>query len=445
MEARKRFMSIDPTKLPDPPRPSYTFTISDRDLFEKSKFENYDSLLKNRLARDQARANHLSSILKDGKAIGRNGTPTRREEVLEKTSTFSISGDYVATFTLGSEEIKNHLLIDTASDLVWWQCGPCKANWCYQQDDPFYVYNNSKTYRRIDCLVESTSCDILSPQYECSPYGNTCLYDYKYADGTRTRGWIADDDITFVLDKSRIPILFGCGRNQMSGRGQFYEEYSGIVGIGRREMVGGYSLPSQFKSYIMAMCLPLFESTKASTISFRRTPFKIVTSAGLVPNSKFPSFYYVNLYNVFINDEEIPFDSSYWKFRHDMSGGVLVDTGMPITRLPRIYYTLIRDTFIREVPQDILRYDGPLAANFDTCYTADPGQESYFPVVKMYFGTQNPNNLLLLAHHRILLPVSSGIYCLAFLPWDEPGAVIGNYQLQGIGLTFDTADNTLSF
>ncbi|KAK4337584.1 hypothetical protein RND71_042071 [Anisodus tanguticus] len=58
-------MSLDPTKLPDPPMPSYTFSIYHRDVFEKSKFKNYYSLLESRLARCHARANYLASVLVD--------------------------------------------------------------------------------------------------------------------------------------------------------------------------------------------------------------------------------------------------------------------------------------------------------------------------------------------------------------------------------------------
>ncbi|PHT75234.1 hypothetical protein T459_18756 [Capsicum annuum] len=128
MEARKRFMSIDLTKLPDPPRPSYTFTLFSRDLFEKSKYKNYDSLLKSKLSRSQARVSHLASIFGNGNSIGANGNLTSKSadvKVPETTSTHYINGEYVASFTIGGEQIKSYLLIDTGSDLIWWQCKPC--------------------------------------------------------------------------------------------------------------------------------------------------------------------------------------------------------------------------------------------------------------------------------------------------------------------------------
>ncbi|PHT42353.1 hypothetical protein CQW23_16378 [Capsicum baccatum] len=349
-------MSIDLTKLPDPPMPSYTFTLFSRDLFEKSKFNDYDSLLESKLARCQARADHLASILANGNVIGANGTLTRPH---------------------GARENKG-----------------------------------------------------------------TCVYDLTYEDKSRTKGWIAEDVITFVLDQNRATILFGCGKDQMNGKKHFSPEYSGIAGIGRRVLSGGYSLPSQFEADIMAMCLPGIYSGKGSTISFHTTPFKITTSAKLLPNSAYPHYYFVNLYKVFINDKEIPLNKSIWNSRKFITGGCIVDTGTTITRFPRDFYTAFRDTFIQQV-QGIPLIHNP-RGHLDTCYKVDPGVVPNFPVVKMYFGQQNPNNLLLLTHQRVMFHLR-GIFCLAFGSWDQDSAVLGSNQLQRIGLTFNTAANTLSF
>ncbi|XP_059290036.1 aspartic proteinase nepenthesin-2-like [Lycium ferocissimum] len=447
MEAKKRFMSIDPTKLTDPPMPSHTFTIYNSDIFEKSKFKDYDSLLESRITHCQDRANYLALISENGNAIGANETLMRphesraREKVPKTTSTHFINGGYVVSFTLGTQQIKSYLLIDTGSDLVWWQCGPCKAKSCYEQKTPLYVSTNSKTYRKLDCVVKIESCLIESSKYECTPFGNQCLYDVNYGDGARTKGWIADDVITFVLDQNPVRIIFGCGKDQTSGT-HFSGEYSGIAGIGRRRMSGGYSLPTQFEADIMSMCLPRFFSEKGSSISFHKTSFKKTTSAELLPNFAFPSFYFVNLYKVFINDKEIPLNPSLWNFRYDMTGGVIVDTGTTFTLFPQDFYTEFRYIFRQEV-QDI-PMDAPFGA-FDTCYEADPsGPEPKFPVVKLYFGRQDPNNLLLLTQDRVVLHIR-GKYCLAFLGWHLSVTILGSNQLQGVGLTFDTSANTLSF
>lgn len=451
-QAKERFMSLDPSKLWDPPMPPYTFTIYHRDVFEKLKFKDYDLLLQNRLARCEARANHLASIFEEENNVkeGANVTLTWEQEtrggnILEKipktTSIYGIQGEYVAAFLLGSDEVKNLLLIDTGSDLVWWQCGPCEENKCYKQITPLYFPTNSKTFRRIDC--SSRCLDDVYKTYECNPF-NECVYDIKFTGGPRSKGFMADDVIAFILPHRPIRVSFGCGKDQMVGRKNFSGDFSGVLGLGRIVNIGSYSLPSQFKADLMSMCLPGFYSGKASTLSFHTTPWPRITSAKLLTNHKHPLFYYVNLYKVFINDKVIPVHPSWWALTKEGGGGVLVDTGTIITRFPTDLYIVFRYIFRSEVT-DIPMVQQSSVKILDTCYKADPdGPELYFPVVKLYFGSVNSKNMLLLAKERVMVHFD-GYYCLAFTGWNRSHSIIGGNQLQGIGLTFDTSENTLSF
>ncbi|PHU10914.1 hypothetical protein BC332_17844 [Capsicum chinense] len=279
--------STDPTKLPDPLMPSYALTIYNLYLFEKSKFKEYDSLLGNTFAGCQARANHLALVLENGDTISANGT-----------------------------------LIN----------------------NPLYVSPNSKTYRKLDCLVERRNCEITNKEYDCSLYGNMCMYDYKNIDGSRIRGWIAHNMITFVLERKQESIVFGCGKDQTHRKpfsGQFLEL------LAPDAMGGGNSLASQYEVGIMSMCLPGVLSTKRSTLSFHTMPFKKTTSATLLQDFRFPSVCFVNLYKVFINDMEVPmFPSLSRNFRNnDTSGSCIVDTGTFITHFPHDFYIVFRYTF----------------------------------------------------------------------------------------------------
>ncbi|XP_019228633.1 PREDICTED: aspartic proteinase nepenthesin-2-like [Nicotiana attenuata] len=446
-------MSIDPTKLPDPPMPSYTFTIYHRDIFEKSKFKDYDSLLENRLARGHARASSLASVIENGNGIGENETLARqyneqgskinREKVPKSTSTYFANGEYVASFRLGSQGVRNFLLVDTGSDLIWWQCGPCDPNKCYKQKfQPLYVSTESKVFRKIDCFLHGERClEDLDLSFKCTS-DHSCTYDVKYGDGARTKGFMADDVITFVLDQRPVRIIFGCSKDQTSGT-TFTGEYSGIAGLGRRKIMGGYSLPTQFGADLMSMCLPGFYSATGSSLNFHTTKWPRATSAKLLLNIKFPSFYFVNLYKVFINDREVEMSPSWWNFKKDLTGGIFVDTGTVISYFPQEFYTIFRYVFREEV-RDIPLVDTPVGP-LDTCYKEDPsGRELNFPVVKLYFGSVSPSTMLLLVKERVVLHLR-GQYCLAFAGWDRSFAILGSYQLQGVGLTFDTSANTLSF
>uniref|UniRef100_M1DF87 Aspartyl protease family protein n=2 Tax=Solanum tuberosum TaxID=4113 RepID=M1DF87_SOLTU len=432
-------MSFDITKLVDPPMPSYTFALYSRDLFEKSKFKDYDSLLENKIARSQARAKHLAWILESGNVTRPHESKRDNGNVPKTTSVQFLNAEYIATFNLGTDDhkFKRYLLVDTGSDLVWWQCGPCSKNKCYEQkNEPLYDLTKSRTYQKVNCRAQSTKCLLRPKIIECSSYENTCVYDYNYEDGGRTKGWIAEDVITFVLDQKTERILFGCGRDQTSGK-PFDGDFSGIAGLGRRR-AGGYSLPSQFGADIMAICLPDFFTTGKSTISFHISPFKRKTSAKLLPNPALPLFYFVNLFKVFINDKEVPLPRN---IGNDMNSRYFVDTGATFSFFPKGIYKVFRDTFRKEAGFPL--YKSP-PSQFDTCYKADPGVAPDFPTVKMYFGQQKPENLLFLAE-RLVVVHQQGLFCLAFMSWKNPVTIIGSYQLQGVGLTFDTATDTLSF
>ncbi|KAK4337585.1 hypothetical protein RND71_042072 [Anisodus tanguticus] len=329
MEARKRFMSLDPTMLPDPPMPSYTFTVYHRDVFEKSKFKQYDSLLENRLSRGHARASYLALVLESKNAQG-----SEMRELVPKST---------ATHFAGANE-------------------------------------------------------------------------------------------------RPVRVTFGCSKDQ-TGEQNFSASTSGIVGLGRNVK---YSLPSQFGGNLMSMCLPSFYSGKSSILSFHTSKWKRATSAKLLPNHVWPSYYFVNLYKVFINDREVSVSPSWWNFKSGMlTGGIFVDTGTILTYFPHDFYIIFRDIFRAEV-RDIHMVENPVES-FDTCYNEGPNsRDLYFPVVTLYFGSVNSSTMLLLSQERVIMHYR-GLYCLAFVGWDRDQSVLGMNQLQGVGLTFDTSANTLSF
>ncbi|XP_006343710.2 aspartic proteinase nepenthesin-1-like [Solanum tuberosum] len=194
----------------------------------------------------------------------------------------------------------------------------------------------------------------------------------------------------------------------------------------------------------MSMCLPSFDSGKGSVLSFQTSKLPRAKSAKLLFNYRYPSFYFVNIYKVFINDREVPVSPSWWNFKGPMmNGGMFVDTGTSYTTFPHDFYTVFRYIFRAEV-QDIPMAEIPVQP-FDTCYKEDPnGRDLYFPVVKLYFGSVNSSTMLLLAQERVVVHYR-GLYCLAFVGWNSERSVLGMTQLQGVGLTFDTISSTLSF
>ncbi|XP_055824474.1 protein ASPARTIC PROTEASE IN GUARD CELL 1-like [Solanum dulcamara] len=253
--------------------PSYTFTVYHRDVFEKSKFKDYDSLLENRIARCHARASYLASVVES-----QNGAQggEMRELVPKTTDAVYRSGEYVATFLIGTQMIKNYLLIDTGSDLVWWQCGPCEANKCYKQDQPLYDSTTSKTFRIIGCNRYNLRCRTVDPAFYCNQEIFECRYDMVYGDRVQTKCFIADDVITFNVDHRPVRITFGCSKDQ-TGEKKFSAFSAGILGLGRAVQYSS----SQFGGHVMSMCLPTFHSGKGSVLCFHTSKWSRATSAKL--------------------------------------------------------------------------------------------------------------------------------------------------------------------
>ncbi|XP_055824478.1 aspartyl protease AED1-like [Solanum dulcamara] len=455
-QARKAFMAFDTSNLQDPPMPPKSFSVYHLDLFEKSKFKDYDSVFNNRLAQDHVRATYLSSRLRShGSTKNKKGIDSRGrfyarnsskilDQILKVAPTMYMKGHYVATFRLGSEKIHNLLLIDSANYLTWWQCAPCIQDKCFKpQFYSIYDHTTSNTFRELDCVEESATCISSDPDFHCSLGSKACFYVHVYDNGETTKGFVASEIITFPSDNTQARINFGCSIDQKSGT-DFSGTFSGIVGLSKRvstKTTGGYSLPSQLGSSLFALCLPSLTSTQPSFLTFNKAPWIYGTEAKLLKNKLNPHFYYVNLYKIFINDKEVPVDPSWWSGKKE-DHGVMIDTGSLITRFPHDLYIVFRYIFREQVQYPMLQY--PIGI-FDTCYKDIEGnEEMYFPIIRFYFGNVSHRQELMLIQERVVANLQ-GFYCLAFLPWNDKTTLVGSHQLQGTGLTFDMKNNALTF
>ncbi|XP_016445366.2 protein ASPARTIC PROTEASE IN GUARD CELL 1-like [Nicotiana tabacum] len=454
-QARKAFMSFDISKLQDPPMPSYSFSVYHIDVFEKSKFNDYESMLTHRLAQDHARATYLASKLKyrdtkikkdpDFQEKYARNLSKNHDQDLKVAPTNYFNGHYVALLLLGSERTRNYLLIDSGSYLVWWQCAPCVPNKCFKpRYNTIYDSTTSKTFTGLDCVENSSICISTDHDFRCALGSKRCFYTQQYITGETTKGFMASDVITFPSDNTQSRIKFGCSIDQKGGT-DFSGTFSGILGLSKRVSLtatGGYSLPSQLGSSIFALCLPTAASVHPSFLSFNKAPWIYGTEAKLLKNRLTPHWYYVNLFKIVINDKVVPVDPSWWNGQKE-THGVMIDTGTLITRFPHDYYIIFRDVFREEV-KDYTMIEGGYGI-FDTCYEDDPdGAEVYFPIIKFYFGNYSERQEVLLVDGRVVVSIG-GYYCLAFMPWDDKSTLIGTNQLQGIGLTFDTKNNALTF
>ncbi|PHU10968.1 hypothetical protein BC332_17898 [Capsicum chinense] len=283
------------------------------------------------------------------------------DQILKATHVTYYQGHYVASFMIGSERIRNFLLIDTGSYLSWWQCAPCLPNKCYKQAfNAIYNYTTSTTFKHMDCVDESGRLN--------SVFRRLCMYAQTYDNGEKTKGFLGSDIITFLGDNTQARIIFGCGIDQKSGTSEYGNTYSGIIALGKRlsaRTPGIYSLPSQLGTNLFALCLPSAEAATGSFITFNKAPWVHGTEAKLLKNRQQPHLYYINLYKIFINDREVPVDPTWWNGRKE-DHGVIVDTGSLITRFPHDYYIIFRYIFREQVHYPL--YPHNIGGVFDTCY-----------------------------------------------------------------------------
>ncbi|CAN4112594.1 unnamed protein product [Withania somnifera] len=424
-------MSLDTSNLSYHSPFPYSLPLNHRDVFKKSKFKDYDSLLDARLARCSGRSEISFSMSEY--------SSDQVHPII--TPGYGSHGEIVIPLWIGDALQRELVLVDTGSRLVWWQCGPCEPNKCYEQaKDLLYDSTISSTFKQINCVTDSPSC-FEGGRVHCSSKEQKCFYEVRYGGRAITSGFMAYEKITFSSIQDTSNIIFGCGKNQKKGDMNFPTLFSGIARLYTNGLEK-YSLPSQLAATIFALCIPTPTSGKPSIVAFYHTPWTTGIRAKLTRNNKFPSFYYISdLEKIMINNREVPIDPSHWNLGSDPYGGIFVDTGAFATLFPEDVYIKFRYIFRSEVKDMPLDPNPP--AMFDTCYHADKNVNwTNFPTVGFYFkGSIIP---LEVRQEEVML-LYNNKYCMGFRSSGRKWSIIGTNVLQTFGLTFDLDTWGLTF
>ncbi|CAH9103546.1 unnamed protein product, partial [Cuscuta epithymum] len=171
---------------------------------------------------------NCSASLEGGKGV--------RLEVLNKLKSSGIIGQHAVQVELGSRNSKLSLVLDTAIDLTWIQCQPCKG--CSEQL-PIFNYSSSETYSDLPC--SSGYCSALAAVKgeesgpECRNSTSPCEYQlgYSYAPGR-----LGKDQLSFAAGGGGAEavvllndFVFWCGNasSYLSGGGV----EAGAMGLGK--------------------------------------------------------------------------------------------------------------------------------------------------------------------------------------------------------------------
>ncbi|CAL5444268.1 unnamed protein product [Camellia sinensis] len=393
--------------------------------------KNWNEKLQKRLISDDLRVRSLQSQIKNTFSTQIQDLPQTQ---IPLTSGIKLQTlNYIVTVELGGRNMT--VIVDTGSDLTWVQCQPCKS--CYNQQEPLFNPSTSPSYQSVQC--NSSSCQSLQfatgNSGHCGTNPPTCDYVVSYGDGSYTGGDLARDRLnlgTTPMDN----FVFGCGRNN---RGLFGGA-SGLMGLGRSDL----SLVSQTSGLfggVFSYCLPSTDDQASgslilggnSSVYKNSTP---ISSTRMVPNPQLSNFYFLNLTGISIGGVALKAPSFG-------NGGILIDSGTVITRLPPSIYSALKAEFVKQ-------FSGfPTAPGFsilDTCFNLSGFQEVNIPTIVMQFeGNAELSVDVMGIFYIVKTDASQVCLALASLVYEDDTAIIGNFQQRNTRVVYDTKESKLGF
>ncbi|XAR55838.1 Nepenthesin [Bertholletia excelsa] len=413
---------------------SLSFHLHPRSSLHGAGHADYRSLTLARLERDAARVklirNKLNRAIRGVMASDQESIDDEFEAeglgVPVTSGSSQGSGEYFSRVGIGRPPSQVYMVLDTGSDVNWVQCAPCSD--CYQQADPIFQPSSSSSYSPLTC--ETRQCKSLEVS-ECR--NDRCLYEVSYGDGSYTVGDFATETITLGGSASVDNIAIGCGHNNEG----LFVGAAGLIGLGG----GSLSFPSQINSSSFSYCLVDRDSKSASTLEFNSVAPPKTVAVPLLRNHMLDTFYYVGLTRLSVGGDFLPIDPSTFQITSNGDGGVVVDSGTAVTRLPTKAYNALRDAFVKGT-RNLPSTDG--VALFDTCYDLSSRKDVDIPTVSFHFS--NGKSLLLPAKNCLIPVDSNGTFCFAFAPMSSSSmSIIGNVQQQGIRVGFDLANSQIGF
>lgn len=348
--------------------------------------------------------------------------------ITQTMTTYPGSG-YFMSYSIGTPPVKLYGILDTGSDLTWFQCNPCEL--CVNQTSPIFDPSKSSTFKTLPC--SSTSCNKLGYlKQNCSSNNQQhCEYKTSYgADSTYSQGDLSVDTLTLHSTNGSpitIPsILIGCGHKNRALLGGS----SGIVGFGR----GPLSLASQLSSLIggkFSYCLvPLFSDLNTSSplyfgdAAVVSGPGTVSTPMLLLDGSG--AYYYVtNLVAFRVGDNII-----------NVIGSTIIDSGTTIGILPADIYDKFESAVAALIKLE--RVKDPTTQNFTLCYKTTIQHLEIPKIIAHFDGGDVQLNAI-----NTFMPVDHEVVCFAFIPAFD--SIFGSIMQQNLLVGFDNLKKTVSF
>ncbi|KAL3744012.1 hypothetical protein ACJRO7_013289 [Eucalyptus globulus] len=309
---------------------------------------------------------------------------------------------FLASISFGTPPVPQLLLIDSASDLLWFQCLPCTT--CFKQSPSLFDPTKSSTYSNIRC--SSPACS--NSTAKCDPKSEYCIYKRTYLDGTFTVGNLASEQATFETSDEgtvKVPIeVFGCSHiNRVPADGQ----ESGILGLS----YGNGDLPTPVKQLgsKFSYCIGNIDDPQyqynhlilGDGAIIEGDPTTLQTDKG---------FYFVDLQGISIGEKKLPIDPRVFQRGASGEGGVMIDSGTTFTFLKEEGYVPLQNEVESLMAGILNRVSHPSFL----CYAGNVEIDlTGFPVVTLQF---SGNAQLGLDTNSMFFQLSAGVLCMAILP-----------------------------
>ncbi|XP_057487315.1 aspartyl protease family protein 2-like [Actinidia eriantha] len=355
----------------------------------------------------------------------------------------------VGTFQTTPSYNSYYLYMDTGSDLIWLQCEGCRARngRCFSQREPLFANSRSQSYLSLPC----NKSQLCIPNH-C--IGSSCSYNISYKGSTSSSGILAQESFAFISsnrEAQRVTgLVFGCGIANEVTYGDDSNQIAGIMGLGW----GKLSFVSQIDSQSdgkFSYCLLVVNKY---THRWPETYLRFGSDTVIRPNLRMTPLkhheqrksYLLELQGISVNRVRLNINASVFSLRRDGTGGCIIDTGTPFSRIVSPAYAVLRKSLENYFSRlRNLKYS--THRGLDLCYKRKKA-EGFKKLPTITFHLRN-GDLVVGAKGSFLVTDKIGLskgeyFCLAMVPNDS-GSVIGAYQQTNQRFVYDTKGLKLFF
>ncbi|XP_024039540.1 aspartic proteinase nepenthesin-1 [Citrus clementina] len=286
-----------------------------------------------------------------------------------------------------------------------------------------------------------------------------CSYDWKYKEGSGTKGVLSSESFTFPGDKNTsltfANVTFGCGYdNQNVSFGGYMGSdniIAGVFGLG----AGQRSILRQLEpetNLHFSYCLRLYPTTDGSNTTYLRfgpdaqikgdNKRKVQT---IKLNPSLPG-YFVNVTGISVEGKRLEIDPALFQLKQGGSGGFAIDSGVGPTLLVPEAYEVLKLEILEFYLARGFHPVKVLHVPYDLCYAITPAANAdasvFFPSMVIHFEGAD----LFLDDTAVMGFVAPQLFCLIFLPTHPSGPnLLGAFQQENQRFLFDVGKSTVSF